>query len=86
MEIKEAVVKARTEPSLKRETDAILSGLGITTTEAIRMFLTQVRLHKGLPFDVRIPNAETQAAIEELESGRGQRFDSVESLFADLDA
>lgn len=85
MEIKEAVVKARIEPSLKRETDAILSGLGISTTEAIRMFLTQVRLHKGLPFEVRIPNTETQAAIDELESGGGQRFDSVEALFADLD-
>jgi DNA-damage-inducible protein J len=85
MEIKEAVVKARIEPSLKRETEMILESLGISTTEAIRMFLTQVPLHKGLPFEVRIPNAETHAAIDELESGKGKRFDSVEALFADLD-
>jgi len=81
MEIKDAVVKARIEPSLKRETEAILDGLGISTTEAIRMFLTQVRLQKGLPFEVRIPNAATQAAINELESGKGKRFDSVAALF-----
>lgn len=85
METKEAVVKARIEPSLKRETEMILGKLGISTTEAIRMFLTQVRFHKGLPFEVRLPNAETQAAIDELESGKGERFSSVEALFDDLD-
>jgi DNA-damage-inducible protein J len=85
MEIKEAVVKARIEPTLKRETEIILGSLGISTTEAIRMFLTQVRLHKGLPFEVRIPNVKSQAAIDELESGGGKRFDRVEALFADLD-
>jgi DNA-damage-inducible protein J len=85
MEIKEAVVKARIEPSLKRETEAILGSLGISTTEAIRMFLTQVRLHQGLPFEVRMPNAATQDAMDELESGKGKRFNSVEALFDDLD-
>lgn len=85
MELKESVVKARIEPSLKRETEAILGDLGISTTEAIRMFFTQVRLRKGLPFEVRIPNAETQAAMDELESGKGKRFTSVEALFDDLD-
>ncbi|MFP4353347.1 MAG: type II toxin-antitoxin system RelB/DinJ family antitoxin [Puniceicoccaceae bacterium] len=85
METKTTVVKARVEPSLKRETEAILESLGISTTEAIRMFLTQIRLHKGLPFEVRVPNAATQAAITELESGKGKRFNSVEDLFHDLD-
>ena len=85
MEIKEAVVKARIEPSLKHETEIILNRLGISTTEAIRMFLTQVRLHGGLPFEVRIPNTATQAAINDLESGKGERLSSVDALFDDLD-
>lgn len=85
MEIKKEVVKARIEPSLKRETEVILDDLGMNTTEAIRMFFTQVRLHKGLPFEVRLPNAATQAAIDELESGKGKRFSSVKALFDDLD-
>lgn len=83
METKDAIVKARIEPSLKRETEVILDRLGISTTEAIRMFLTQVRLHNGLPFELRIPNATTRAAINELESGKGKRFASVEALFDD---
>ena len=85
MEIKDAVVKARIEPSLKRETAVILGKLGISTTEAIRLFLTQVRLQKGLPFEVRIPNKTTQAAINELECGQGERFTTVSALFDDID-
>ena len=80
MEIKEAVVKARIEPSLKRETEMILDGPGISATEAIRMSLAQVRLQKGLPFEVRIPNAATLAAINELESGKGGRLRLYRSL------
>jgi antitoxin component of RelBE/YafQ-DinJ toxin-antitoxin module len=37
------------------------------------MFLTQVVLQDGLPFNVRVPNAETRKAIEELEAGGGER-------------
>jgi DNA-damage-inducible protein J len=37
----------------------------MTTTEAIRLFLKQVELHRGLPFSVSIPNAETVAAMRE---------------------
>jgi len=41
--------------------------IGISTTEAIRLFLKQVELHKGLPFRVSIPNEETVAAMMEAE-------------------
>ena len=84
MELKEAVVKARIEPSLKNETESILKELGLSTTEAIRMFFNQVRLQKGLPFPVRIPSEDTQMAIEELEAGKGNRASDVDDLFADL--
>ena len=50
-----AVVRARVDASLKSDTEEVFAHLGITTTDAIRMFLSQVRLKKGMPFDVRIP-------------------------------
>lgn len=84
MELKEAVVKARIEPSLKNETETILKELGLSTTEAIRMFFNQVRLQKGLPFEVRIPSEESRMAIEELEAGKGNKVNRVEDLFADI--
>lgn len=54
MALKETYVRARVDDRLKRESEKILDALGLTTTEAIRIFLHQVRLHKGLPFDLRL--------------------------------
>lgn len=52
--MKEAVVRARVEPQLKEDAETILAELGISTTEAIRMFLSQIRLRKGIPFEVEL--------------------------------
>ena len=52
----DTMVRARIDPELKDETDRIFSELGITTTDAIRMFLSQVRIHRGLPFNVGLPS------------------------------
>jgi DNA-damage-inducible protein J len=54
MALKETYVRARVDDRLKRESEQILEALGLTTTEAIRIFLHQVRIHKGLPFDLRL--------------------------------
>jgi DNA-damage-inducible protein J len=53
--VKSAVVRARFELRLKEEAETIFESLGISTTEAIRMFLTQVKMRRGLPFAVEIP-------------------------------
>jgi DNA-damage-inducible protein J len=53
--MKDSVVRARVDSDLKTETEIIFSKLGITTTEAIRMFLAQVKLKKGLPFSIDVP-------------------------------
>jgi len=45
------------------------------------MFYSQVQLRGGIPFDVRIPNAGTLEAMEELDSGKGERFTSVDDIF-----
>jgi addiction module RelB/DinJ family antitoxin len=45
----------RVEPDLKANAEEILSQLGITPNEAINIFLKQVVIHKGLPFEVKIP-------------------------------
>ena len=59
------MIHARVEPKLKKSAERIFLRMGMTTTEAIRLFLTQVELHKGLPFPIAIPNAETVAAMRE---------------------
>jgi DNA-damage-inducible protein J len=73
MPIKESYVRARVDKRLKRESERILEALGLSTTEAIRIFLHQVRIHKGLPFDLRLkqdnsdillPDAMRRAALD----------------------
>ncbi|MCX6936129.1 MAG: type II toxin-antitoxin system RelB/DinJ family antitoxin [Verrucomicrobia bacterium] len=54
MAVKETYVRARVDNRLKRDSELILHELGLTTTDAIRIFLHQVCRHKGLPFDLRL--------------------------------
>ena len=62
---KTRMIHARIDPKLKESAERVFSKIGISTTEAIRLFLKQVELHNGLPFPVAIPNAETIAAMME---------------------
>ena len=78
------VVRARIDTSLKKDATAVLSAMGLSVSDAIRMMLVRVVADRALPFDVRIPNKETQAAMREIEQGKVIRFDSVEALMADL--
>jgi DNA-damage-inducible protein J len=69
---KTGYIMARVEQKLKARAGRVLAKVGVSTSDAITMFLTQVVLKGGLPFDVRTPNAETRKAIEELESPGGR--------------
>ena len=62
---KTAMVRARVEPELKRRAEELFSELGLSTTEAITLFYKQVAMHQGLPFSIRIPNAETIEAMRQ---------------------
>jgi DNA-damage-inducible protein J len=78
----------RCEPKLKARAARVLANVGVSTTDAITMFLRQVVLRNGLPFEVRVPNAETKRAIEELENpakrSKLKRYVATDELFADV--
>ena len=71
MPVKTQMIHARIDPKLKKSTEAIFSKIGLTTTEAIRLFLTQVELHRGLPFPVSTPNQEAIDAMRAANEGKG---------------
>jgi len=62
---KTAMLRARIEPILKDEVDSIFKKLGLSTSEAINIFYRQVKLRKGLPFQVIIPNELTLKTFED---------------------
>ncbi len=84
---KSAVISTRMDAELKQNVEVIFSNLGLNTTQAITLFFKQVELQQGLPFPVRIPNATTRAALAEARAKKDlASFDSVDDLFADLEA
>ena len=79
---KTAMITTRVDPGLKADAEKVLSKLGISTTEAINLFLSQIRLRKGLPFDVKIPNKTTLKAMKDAEEGRNlSSYDSLDKFF-----
>lgn len=82
----ETSVRARIDIKTKKRAAKALEKMGLSMSDAIRLLLVRVAEEERLPFEVKVPNAETKRAIEELESGRGKRFASVAELMKDLDA
>jgi len=79
---KTAMITTRVDPDLKADAEKVLNKLGISTTEAINLFLSQVRLRRGLPFDVVIPNKTTLKAMKDAEEGRNlSSYDSLDKFF-----
>jgi len=68
---------------VKAKAKEIFKELGITMGEAVNIFLSQVALHKGLPFEVKIPNEETKKAIEEARRGINMEDTSLEQMIAE---
>ncbi len=81
-------VQARISPQLKQDAEAILSAMGFSTADAIRVFLQQTVNSGEFPFQPtpKRPAAETLEAMTELEEGGGQIFQTPAELFADWDS
>ena len=80
---KTSFIRARIDPRLKREAEAVLHTLGVDTTSAVTMFLKQVSLRKGIPFDIYIPNKLTQTALNEKFDKR-KAYKNADLLMADI--
>ena len=82
---KTATIRTRIEPDLKTEVEDILAQLGLTASETVHLLYRQIKLQRGLPFDVRMPNPLTVRTLSSSKTGRNvKRFGSKKALFADL--
>ena len=80
---KSVVIHARIEPQTKRRAEGVLKRLGMSPTEAIRLFYRQICLHSGLPFPVQIPNEETRVTLAKSRKGEDvESFKSLNDMFA----
>ncbi|CAN5145190.1 type II toxin-antitoxin system RelB/DinJ family antitoxin [soil metagenome] len=83
---KTARIQARIDPELKGDAEAVLRELGLSPTAAIALFYHQVARQRALPLELHVPNDVTVAALREAEGGDLPRYDSVDTLFDEIDA
>lgn len=84
---KSATIQARIDPSVKNKAQRILNKLNISMSEAIAIFLTQVSLTKGIPFEIKIPNDLTEETLRKSENGEElHEVSNVNQLFKELNS
>jgi DNA-damage-inducible protein J len=80
------MVHVRVDKRIKARAAKTLSAMGLSVSDAVRVLLTRVAAEKALPFEVKVPNATTVAAMREARKGKLPSFDNVSELLADLNA
>jgi DNA-damage-inducible protein J len=82
------MVHIRVDETLKTQAVETLATMGLSLSDAVRVFLTRVVAEQGLPFELKAPNAATRAALAEAEAiirTRRARFTNAKALFDALD-
>lgn len=69
--MKTTTVRARIQPELKEQAEAVFQRLGLSTTQAITLFYKQVQLREGLPFEIAFPTPVTKRTFESTDADHG---------------
>jgi len=80
------MVHIRIDKRVKARATKALSAMGLSVSDAVRVLLIRVAAEKALPFELKVPNAATAAAMREGRAGGLASFNSVSELMADLNA
>jgi DNA-damage-inducible protein J len=80
MAISQTIIRSRIDPTIKNKAEKVLGSMGLTMSDAIRIFLHQVVIRKALPFPVQAPNAKTTAAMKAAAKGKGLRKVTLDQL------
>jgi DNA-damage-inducible protein J len=78
------MVHVRVEKRIKTQAAKTLAAMGLSVSDAVRVLLTRVAAEKALPFEVKVPNAATAAAMREARKGKLASFNNVSDLLAEI--
>jgi DNA-damage-inducible protein J len=82
------MVHIRLDEQMKAQATETLAAMGLSVSDAVRVFLMRVIADKQMPFALKVPNIETRAAMteaDEIAHTRRARFDTAAELFNDLE-
>lgn len=83
-----SMLHVRIDDDTKMQASEALAAIGLSVSEAVRLFLHRVAADKQFPLELKVPNAETRAAMAEADAmikTRRPRFATADELFAHLD-
>lgn len=83
-----AMVHVRVDEQIKAQATEALAAMGLTVSDAVRVFLMRVVAEKQMPFALKVPNVETRAAMaeaDEIARTHRARFGTATELFDDLE-
>ena len=81
-----AMLHVRLDEDVKNQATETLATMGLSVSEAVRVFLKRVVAEQAFPFPLTVPNAATRAAMEEARSKTDARFANADELFDSLGA
>ena len=80
----DSIVRARIDQATKDRAAAALAAMGLSISDAIRLLMLRIADEKRLPFDLKVPNADSILAMTELENGKGKQLGGKAALFKEL--
>lgn len=86
-----SMLHIRVDDDIKEQATAALTTMGLSVSDAVRLFLRRVVIDQAFPLELKVPNAETQAAMAESRAMMANRrngknrFASADEMFADLE-
>jgi DNA-damage-inducible protein J len=88
MSTQSSMLHIRVDDEIKIQATEALQSMGLSVSDAVRLFLHRVVIDQAFPLELKVPNAETRAAMQEADaiaSARKARFASATELFDDLE-
>ena len=83
-----SMLHIRVEDDIKDQAAQALTAMGLSLSDAVRLFLRRVVVDQAFPLELKVPNAETQAAMDESRAMMAKRragFANAQDLLADLE-
>jgi len=80
------MIHVRVDEDLKARASDTLEKMGLSLSDAVRLLLTRIAAEQALPFEVRVPNAETLASMKQAEQGEVLRASNMAEMMALLNA
>ena len=83
-----SMIHVRMDDDLKAKATEALAAMGLTTSDAVRLLFHRIVADQAFPLELKVPNAETRAAMaeaEEIVRERKARFTNAEDMFAELE-